>query len=165
MPLPFLNLSDDEIFPFLNFVIAGYACLIFLPRWKFTSDFTLCLVVVYSVLYFLLLLHRFAISEVPLPPEIAFDTLEHVSMLFSDRAALMAGWDHYIAFDLFVARHVLLDSQSRGIPHLMVVSIVPLVLLAGPAGFAAYMCLIVPLHAALCGNRTDIAVDKKEKDH
>jgi hypothetical protein len=42
----------------------------------------------------------------------------------------------------------LLDSQSRGIPHLGVVWIIPLVLLIGPAGFAFYMILIVPLFAA-----------------
>lgn len=153
MPLPLLNATDDQLFPFLNVVLLGYLALIFLPQWKHTPRLTLALVVLYSVAYLLLLVHRFTLSTVPLPDTIAFDTLDNIAALFNDRAALFAGWDHYIAFDLFVARHVVLDSQTRTIPHLCVVGIVPLVLFAGPAGFAVYMCVVVPLHSAVCGSK------------
>jgi len=145
-----IGATDEELFPALNLVFVGYACLIFLPQWRHTPALTLTVVTLYSAIYALLLVHRLALSPTPLPP-ISFDSLDHIAVLFADRAVLFAGWDHYIAFDLFVARHVLLDSQARGIPHLVVVGIVPLVLLAGPAGFVLYMVVVVPLHAALCG--------------
>ena len=64
----------------------------------------------------------------------------------------MAGWTHYVSFDLLAARHVLLDSQGRGMPHLMVLPMFPLLLFAGPAGLAVYFCVLVPLHAALCSS-------------
>ena len=149
MPLPLIAATDEEILPALNLVLVGYACLIFLPRWRHTPAVTLALVTFYSAIYSLLLLHRLALSTAPLPP-ISFDSLDHIAALFADRAVLFAGWDHYIAFDLFVARHVVLDAQARGVPHLLAASIVPIVLIAGPAGLALYMLAVVPLHT-LCG--------------
>ena len=104
MPLPMIGATDEELFPALNLVFVGYACLIFLPRWRHTPALTLTVVTLYSAIYALLLVHRLALSPTPLPP-ISFDSLDHIAVLF-------AGWDHYIAFDLFVARHVLLDSQA-----------------------------------------------------
>ena len=162
MPLPLFSTTDDELFPYLNLVIVGYVALIFLPRWKHTSLLTLTLVWIYSSIYILLLLHRFTISTVPLPSPIAFDTLDHISILFADRAALFAGWTHYIAFDLFVARHIIFDSQKREINHLFVVGLVPLTLFAGPAGLAVYY-FFVSLFSANKKNQ-DIDDNKSKKE-
>ena len=89
--------------------------------------------------------HRLVISNVPLPGEVKFDSLDSIVTLFSDRAVVFAGWDHYIAFDLFVSRYVLMDSQVRKISHFCVAPIIPIILLAGPSGFAIYACIVVPL--------------------
>ena len=149
MPLPFLpDTPDEALFPLLNGVLLGYACLVLLPTWRHTPSVTLWIATGYAVVYAALLAQRIFGSATEFPEAAGFDSLDAVEALFSDRAALFAGWTHYISFDLFVARHVLLDSQSRGIPHLGVVWIIPLVLLIGPAGFAFYMILIVPLFAA-----------------
>ena len=61
----------------------------------------------------------------------SLNAADDIARLFADRATLMAGWTHYISFDLFVARHVLLDSQARGIPHLLVLPVFPLLLFMG----------------------------------
>jgi hypothetical protein len=149
MPLPLLpGVTDDDLFPLLNGCAVGYALLALAPRWRHTPRLTLGLAVLYAVAYLLLLVHRVALSEVPLPEGLKFDTLDDIARLFADRATLMAGWCHYISFDLFVARHVLLDSQERGIPHLLVLPVFPLLLFMGPAGFAVYFCVLIPLHAA-----------------
>ena len=37
------------------------------------------------------------------PPGAGFDTLEGVRLLFSSPQALLAGWVHYLVFDLWVA--------------------------------------------------------------
>ena len=153
MPIPFLHYTDDQLFPVLNLVLLGYFCLVFLPRWRYTSNITLMLVIFYSLCYILLLIHRMTISTVPTPP-ISFDTLDDIVALFKDRGTVFAGWDHYIAFDLFVARWLVLDSQERHIPHLCVVPFVPLTLMAGPAGLALYLCLVVPMFAWWCDNTT-----------
>lgn len=85
MPLPMIGATDEELFPALNLVFVGYACLIFLPRWRHTPALTLTVVTLYSAIYALLLVHRLALSPTPLPP-ISFDSLDHIAVLFADRA-------------------------------------------------------------------------------
>ena len=157
MPLPYLPHSDDDLFPLLNGCALGYGLLAFAPHWRHTASLTLGMSVMYAVAYALLLVHRLTMSPDPLPEDLKFDTLDDIARLFADRATLMAGWTHYISFDLFVARHVLLDSQARGIPHLLVLPVFPLLLFMGPAGFAIYMCAVVPLHTAFSSSSSDNA--------
>ena len=88
--LPLLPFSDDELFPALNAVMLGYACLILFPSWKYTSSITLGIVLIYSLVYALLLVHRIALSAEPLPG-ISFDSLDAIVTLFADRAVIFAG--------------------------------------------------------------------------
>lgn len=164
MPLPFFSsVDDDALFPVLNVVIVGYVCLIFLPRWRYTKSITLALVIFYSMIYFGLLFHRLVISNVPLPGKVKFDTLDSIVTLFSDRAVVFAGWDHYIAFDLFVSRYVVIDSQVRKISHFCVAPVIPIILMAGPAGLALYACVVVPLFGKGGGIEEPDNSDKKKK--
>ena len=50
-----------------------------------------------------------------------FSSLAGVSALFDNPWALLAGWTHYLAFDLFIGGWEVRDAQRRGIPHLLVV--------------------------------------------
>ena len=56
-------------------------------------------------------------------------------------ALLLAGWIHYLAFDLFVGSWEVSDSRAEGIHHLLVIPCLLLTFMAGPAGLAVY-CLI-----------------------
>ena len=56
----------------------------------------------------------------------------------------MAGWTHYIAFDLFVGRWMVLDASRSDIPHYAVVWLLPVTLLAGPVGLTTYLCVVKP---------------------
>jgi hypothetical protein len=58
--------------------------------------------------------------------------------------ALPSAGTHYIAFDLFVGRWIVLDAVRAAIPHLAVVWLLPLTLMAGPVGLTAYLCLVKP---------------------
>ena len=140
MPIPGLTLPDDTLFDGLNMVMVAYLLLVFFPHWRHTPALTMAIVSVYSVMYGLLLTHRLFIATEPLP-EIAFDRLSAIVALFADRATLFAGWTHYIAFDLFVARFIVLDSQLHRMPHLLVIWAVPLTLFAGTVGLTAYLAL------------------------
>ena len=51
---------------------------------------------------------------------------------------LLAGWIHYLAFDLFVGSWEVRDAQERGIPHLAVVPCLLLTFMFGPAGWFLY---------------------------
>jgi hypothetical protein len=67
-----------------------------------------------------------------------FSSLEDVRRLFADPYLLLAGWVHYLAFDLFVGAWEVRDAQRLGIPHLLVVPCLVLTFLFGPAGLLLY---------------------------
>lgn len=68
-----------------------------------------------------------------------FDSLAGVAALFSDPWTLLAGWIHYLAFDLLTGVWETRDAASRGIPHWMVVPCLVLTFLFGPAGWLLYL--------------------------
>jgi hypothetical protein len=67
-----------------------------------------------------------------------FSTLDGVGTLFSNPWLLLAGWVHYLAFDLLVGSWELEDAAERGIPHWMLVPCLLLTFLFGPAGWLLY---------------------------
>jgi Domain of unknown function (DUF4281) len=67
-----------------------------------------------------------------------FDTLDGVQTLFTSDWLALAGWVHYLAFDLLVGALIVRTARTEGIPHLLVLPILPLVLFFGPAGFLAF---------------------------
>ena len=75
------------------------------------------------------------------PPEGGFGTLEEVKALFSIDALLLAGWIHYLAFDLFVGAWILRDSQDHQINHFLILPCLFFTLMAGPVGLLLYLAL------------------------
>ena len=80
-----------------------------------------------------------------------FDTLDNVALLFQTREMLLAGWMHYLAFDLFVGAWIVAPGAGDArIPFLLVVPCLVLTFLFGPAGllaFAAIRLAMRPAHA------------------
>ena len=66
-----------------------------------------------------------------------FSSLAGVSALFDDPWALLAGWTHYLAFDLFIGGWEVRDAQQRGVRHLLVVPALVLTFLLRAGGPAA----------------------------
>ena len=58
--------------------------------------------------------------------------------MFQDPWALLAGWVHYLCFDLAVGAWALRDAQRRGLPHLLLVPALVLTFLLGPVGLLLY---------------------------
>ena len=68
-----------------------------------------------------------------------FSSLSGVMTLFTSPHAVLAGWIHYLAFDLFVGAWEVRDAARRGVPHWMVVPCLFLTLMLGPAGLMLYL--------------------------
>ena len=47
-----------------------------------------------------------------------FSSLQNVALLFSNPWLLLAGWIHYLAFDLLIGAWEVRDARDRGISHL-----------------------------------------------
>jgi len=71
----------------------------------------------------------------------SFATLEGVMTLFTDPWLTLAGWVHYLAFDLFIGAWQVRDAARRGIRHAYVVPCLLLTLMVGPIGLGSYLLL------------------------
>jgi hypothetical protein len=78
-----------------------------------------------------------------------FGSLSDVSRLFSNQWLLLAGWVHYLAFDLFVGSWEVRDAIRNKIPHLAVIPCLILTFLFGPVGLLLYFVLRFALHRNL----------------
>lgn len=86
----------------------------------------------------LALLYLWAIATSLPESDGGFDSLEHVKLLFANDRALLAGWVHYLAFDLFIGCWEVIDAQKRGVRHLFVIPCLVLTFMLGPVGLLLY---------------------------
>lgn len=70
-----------------------------------------------------------------------FGSLSDVMLLFTNPAVALAGWLHYLAFDLFVGAWEVRTARREGIPHLLVLPCLVLTFLFGPIGLLAFLAL------------------------
>ena len=69
----------------------------------------------------------------------SFSSLPGVMVLFAQPHAALAGWIHYLAFDLFIGAWEVRDAQRRDIPHVWVLPCLFFTLMAGPLGLLLYL--------------------------
>jgi hypothetical protein len=70
-----------------------------------------------------------------------FNSLAGVSALFANPWVLLAGWIHYLAFDLLIGVWEVRDAARRGVTHWLVVPCLALTFLLGPAGWLLYQAV------------------------
>ena len=128
-------MTAELLFSILNLIaMAAWLPLVFLPRARWATA------VVPVAVPGLLGLIYVALVAASLPwGEGGFSSLAGVKALFENPWALLAGWAHYLAFDLFIGGWQVRDAQRRGIPHLLVVPALVLTFLFGPAGLLLYL--------------------------
>ena len=130
-------MSPEQIFSLAGALsMLGWAGLVLAPRWTITRDWLAPVVVplLIGVVYVTLML-----TYIDRAPEGGgFDSLAGVAALFSVEELLLAGWIHYLAFDLFVGAWEVRDAQEQGIHHLLVIPCLVLTLMAGPGGLLLY---------------------------
>jgi hypothetical protein len=130
-------MTPDQIFDLSNSVAFATWVMLALSPWIPHALTTARAVVpaVLAALYAVLIAANWAGSEG------GFSSLADVAALFSNPWLLLAGWVHYLAFDLLVGTWEVSDARSRGVPHLLVVPCLALTFLFGPAGWLLYMVL------------------------
>ncbi len=132
-------MSPSEIFSLANLtVMPMWVLMVFLPKWKVTRfliDFKV-IPIVLSVIYVIYILvamlnHGF----------MDFGSLSSVMELFREEDALLAGWVHYLAFDLLVGMWILDRNRESGIHQLLIVPCLLLTFMFGPTGFLLFMAI------------------------
>ncbi len=70
-----------------------------------------------------------------------FGSLDEVAALFRSPGVLLAGWVHYLAFDLFVGGWIVRRARRDGLPHGLALVCLPPTFLFGPVGLLAFLAL------------------------
>lgn len=70
-----------------------------------------------------------------------FSSLPDVMALFTNPHVALAGWLHYLAFDLFVGAWAVRIAKAEAIRFVFVIPCLALIFLFGPAGFLLFSLL------------------------
>lgn len=68
-----------------------------------------------------------------------FGSLDAVARLFENRGLLLAGWVHYLAFDLLVGSWQRDEAARIGLPRLVLLPCLVLTFLFGPLGWLLFL--------------------------
>lgn len=131
-------MSADQLFSAATMLaMAGWLVLTLGWRWKPAARIVAPVIVagLLSALYLFLIVAHFGDAEG------GFDSLTSVAKLFENRWALLAGWVHYLAFDLFIGAWEARDAQRRGIHFLAVLPCLLLTFWFGPIGLLLYLAI------------------------
>jgi hypothetical protein len=131
-------MTPERVFSLVNAVaLISWVLLALLPRQRWITDVLTKMLVpgLLALVYIVIIATFWGRSEG------GFSTLPAVATLFSNPWLLLAGWTHYLAFDLLVGNWEVRDARERGIPHWLVVPCLMLTFLFGPAGWLAYVAL------------------------
>lgn len=131
-------MSPDQIFSAVNLIaLVSWVLLAAWPRQHRTPQIVAGLAVpaLLATVYVAVVAAKWSESSG------GFSSLQDVSALFGNRWMLLAGWTHYLAFDLFVGSWEVRDARERGIPHLLILPCLALTFLFGPAGWLLYVGL------------------------
>lgn len=116
-------------------VLPGWALLVFLPWWRWSTGLVpgVIIPVVLGLLYGGLMATNFFGADG------GFGSLADVDRLFENPYLLLAGWVHYLAFDLFIGAWEVRDARRLNINHVLVVPCLLLTFMLGPMGLALYL--------------------------
>lgn len=135
-------MTHDHVYSIINLAVVPFWLLLaFVPRWRFTPLLVHSALVPMVLGTFYLLYLGGAIFGGGGPQGGGFGSLDALQILFSYKPALIAGWAHYLVFDLFVGAWIVRDAQRRRLNHYMIIPILFFTLMAGPLGLLLYMLL------------------------
>jgi len=132
-------MTPDVVFLVCNYaVLPAWLLLAVAPGWVGTQR------VVHAIwipsLLGLVYLTIFLTSP-SLPEGGGFGSLAGVMILFTSPHGVLAGWVHYLVFDLFVGAWEVRDARRRGVPQLPLLPCLVFTLLLGPIGLLLYLAL------------------------
>ncbi|MEM1336507.1 MAG: ABA4-like family protein [Bacteroidota bacterium] len=132
-------MTTATIFSLANTVaMPMWLLMIVLPKWKVTR-----FLIDYKVIPIFLSLFYVYYMAVHLQTGGALDfgSLASVMSLFTLENAVMAGWVHYLAFDLLIGMWMLNQNRKLGIHQLLMAPCLFATFMLGPVGFLLFMGL------------------------
>ena len=130
-------MTPSDVFSVANsMAFLMWLLMIVLPKWKatrFLVDLKL-IPLLLSVLYLFYL-----ISSIMTGPTMDFGSLKAVMALFTSESAVLAGWLHYLAFDMLVGMWMLEQNKKLNIQIAIMIPVLAATFIMGPVGFILFM--------------------------
>ena len=129
-------MSFEQLFSLASTAaLVGWGCLILLPRHPLViGGLRYGLIGALSTAYtVLIMLYFFRIDGG------GFNSIGEVRALFMSDGGLLAGWIHYLAFDLFIGIWIAREADQAGMSRLLQAPILIATFMFGPIGLLLYL--------------------------
>jgi len=132
-------MTPTDVFSFANMTaMPMWILMILLPKWKVTrfliayKIIPILLSVVYAIYIF---------QAIQIGRGMDFGSLASVMSLFTEEHAVLAGWVHYLAFDLIVGMWILDQNKELRIHQLLIAPCLLATFMLGPIGFLLFIII------------------------
>lgn len=132
-------MTPSDVFSIANTTaLPMWLLMIVLPKWKVTRfliDYKiipLLLAIVYAIYIVMAMLDG---------PAMDFGSLESVMALFTSENAVVAGWVHYLVFDMLVGMWILDQNNGLKLHPIIMAPCLILTFMLGPVGFILFMSI------------------------
>ncbi len=132
-------MTPSVMFSIVNMIaMPMWLLMIVLPKWKITRyliDHKI-LPIILSLFYVF-----YIVKSVSEGGGMDFSNLDSVMELFTVENAVLAGWVHYLVFDLLVGMWILDQNKNLGIHHLLIIPCLLASFMMGPVGFLLFIII------------------------
>ena len=139
----------QAVFAAVNLIaLAGWLLLAFAPRRPLPMTTVLylgagLLCLIYTVILGLLVAGAAdPVRDAGLPAaQLSNYSLQGIKDLFRSEGAVVLGWTHYLAFDLFIGLWIARDADAKGFSRLFQLPVLLLTFVAGPVGLLIWLVI------------------------
>jgi len=132
-------MNPSDVFSLANYMVMPmWILLIFLPKWKATR-FLIDYKVIPIALSFIYAIYIFI--SLQSGGGLDFGSLASVMNLFTQEQAVLAGWVHYLAFDLLVGMWMIDQNRSLNIHQILMAPCLLGTFMIGPIGFLLFIVI------------------------
>lgn len=132
-------MTAATVFSYANLlVLPMWLLLIVLPKWKvtrFLTDYKLVPITL-SLIYVIFITLTFQAEG-----GLDFGSLSSVMNLFTKENAVLAGWVHYLAFDLLIGMWMVQKNRTLQVHQLLMAPCLFFTFMAGPLGFLLFLSI------------------------
>ena len=129
-------MTPGDAFSLSNMIaLPMWVLMIFLPKWKVTRfliDFK-AIPIILSIVYVIYIVQALLTGGL-----MDFGSLSSVMALFTIENAALAGWVHYLAFDLLIGMWILNQNKELNIHQVLIAPCLFLTFMFGPVGFLLF---------------------------
>ena len=132
-------MTPSQVFSIVGMMaMPMWVLLIFLPKWKVTRFFIdyKIIPIALSVIYAIYIAKSLITGGM-----MDFGSLKSVMQLFTVENAVLAGWIHYLAFDLLVGMWIVNQNKELNIHPILMAPCLLGSFMLGPVGFLLFMIM------------------------